>query len=150
MNNIFEISDAVELFKEQLNSGGKVSFVPKGISMKPMLSGRSKVVLEKPKGRLKKYDLPLFYYKKTNSYIIHRVVGFAKDGTYITCGDNMIATETDITHDDVIAVVIGFEKNGKNHSVKELSYKIYCRYINLIRPLRRMYAKLRQCFLRKK
>ncbi len=150
MSNNFEISDAVEIFREQLNNGGKVSFVPKGKSMKPMLSGRSKVIFEKPKGRLKKYDLPLFYYRKTNSYIIHRVIGIAKDGTYITCGDSMIAKETDITHDDVIALVTEFERNGKIHSVKELSHKIYCRYIGLIRPLRSVYAKLRQRFVRKK
>ena len=72
MSNSYEISDAIEIIREQLNNNGKVSFVPKGISMKPMLSGNDKVILEKPNGKLKKYDLPL--YLKNGNYIIHRMV----------------------------------------------------------------------------
>ncbi len=143
MNNYFEIEDAIDIIKEQLNQGVKISFVPKGISMKPMLSGNDKVILQKPKGKLKKYDLPLFYNRNTKSYIIHRVVSVDKNGDYVMCGDNNISKEYGITDDDIIAVVTEYYKNNKLKSINSLSYKIYCRYINFIRPLRCLYHKLK-------
>lgn len=141
MNNCYEISDAIDIIREQLNNNGKVSFVPKGISMKPMLSGNDKVILEKPKGKLKKYDLPL--YLRNGNYIIHRIIKVHKDGTYTACGDNNLFWEKGIEDKDIVAVVTCYYKNSKEKSVNNLSYKIYCRYINFIRPLRKIYHKFK-------
>ena len=143
MNNTFEIADAIEIMKEQLDSGAKISFVPKGISMKPMLSGNDMVILEKPKGKLKKYDLPLYVYPETDDYVIHRVISFDKNGNYIICGDNNITKEYGITDENIIAVVTAYYKNGKLKSVDGISYKIYCRYIDIKRFLRTLYHKLK-------
>ena len=143
MNNTFEIADAIHIIKEQLELGGKISFVPKGISMKPMLSGSDKVILEKPNGKLKKYDLPLYVYPNTNTYAIQRVISFDNQGNYIICGDNNITKEYGITDDNIIAIVTAYYKKGKLKSVNSLSYKIYCRYINLYRKLRTLYHKLK-------
>lgn len=143
MNNTYEIADAIEIIKEQLATGGKISFVPKGNSMKPMLSGNDKVILEKPNGKLKKYDLPLYVYPNTNAYAIHRVISFDKFGNYIICGDNNITKEYGITDDKIIAIVTQYYKNGKPKSIKSLSYKIYCRYINFKRLLRTLYHKIK-------
>lgn len=142
MNNTFEIADAIHIIKEQLESGAKISFVPKGISMKPMLSGSDKVILEKPNGKLKKYDLPLYVYPNTNAYAIHRVISFDKQGNYIICGDNNITKEYGITDDNIIAIVTAYYKKGKLKSVNSLSYKIYCRYNNVRRYIRSIYGYL--------
>lgn len=141
MNNCYEISDAIDIIREQLNNNGRVSFVPKGISMKPMLSGNEKVILEKPKGKLKKYDLPL--YLRNGNYIIHRIIKVHKDGTYTACGDNNVFLEKGIEDKDIIAVVTSYYKKGKEKSVNELSYKIYSRYIVLIRPFRKICNKIK-------
>ena len=71
--------------EEKLETGGLVTFNPKGTSMLPMLrDGDDTVVLSKPKGRLHLFDLPL-YRRKDGSYVLHRVVNFGSDGSYTMC-----------------------------------------------------------------
>lgn len=112
--------------------------------MKPMISGEDKVILEKPKGKLKKYDVPLYCFK--NNYIIHRIVKVNQDGTYTACGDNNFFLEKGIEDKDIIAIVTSYNKNGKEKSINSLSYKVYCRYINYTRPIRRVFSKIKRIF----
>lgn len=146
LNKEINIDDAADLIIEKLNAGGEVSFTPKGTSMKPLLSGNEKVTVKKQQGKLKKYDLPFYKRQGTSQYIIHRVVGFDKSGGYVICGDNMLLCEYGITDSDVLGVVTGFCRNGKYHSVNDISYKLYCRYICAIRPIRRMYHRIKRKF----
>lgn len=63
--------------------------------MYPMLrNGEDVVVLKKPEGRLKYLDVAL-YRRSNGDFVLHRVVGFDKDGKYI------------------FAVIISFIKNGE-------------------------------------
>ena len=129
MNKQLPINELVPLFQEILDSVSNVNFTTKRTSMLPMLGdGVDTVVLTKPMGKLKKYDLPLFYFRGSNSYVLHRVIQVEKDGTYVMCGDNRNICETNVTDDDIIAVVTGFNRKGKDYSVKDLKYKIYCRF----------------------
>lgn len=129
LNKQLPISELVPLFQEILDSGSNVNFTTKGTSMLPMLGdGVDTVVLTKPNGKLKKYDLPLFFFKGSNSYILHRVIGVKKDGTYVMCGDNRDICEINVTDRDIVAVVTAFSHKGKNYSVKDFRYKLYCRF----------------------
>ena len=113
------------LMKEYLSQGKPVTFAPRGISMKPMLRpGTDKVVLERPKGSLTKYDIPL-YKRDDGSYVLHRVI---KVGDTYTCiGDNQFEKEYGIRYDQIIAVVTGFYRDEKFYSTKNIGYILYSR-----------------------
>lgn len=130
--------------KEQLENGKTVSFVPKGNSMRPMLrDGEDMVLLKKPEGRLRLFDVAFYFRRETGKYVIHRVVGFKKDGSYVMLGDNNITKEYNIFPEDIIAVVTAFYRKGKMHTVTDVSYKIYCDFWFYTRPLRRIYSALK-------
>lgn len=143
MSNNVDLIDILDIIKEKLNDEGKVIFTPKGISMKPLLTGEESVVIEKITRKLKKNDLPFIYIKKTNSFIIHRVVKVENNGLYTTCGDNMIQKEYNISDNDILGIVTGYYKNGKLRSFNSFNYKVYCLYINTIRPIRTLYHKIK-------
>lgn len=141
------MKDLVPLMKEQLEQDKTVTFIPQGKSMEPMLKGGvDVVVLKKNQGRLRLYDLPLYYRRETDKYVIHRVVGFKPDGSYVMCGDNNFEKEYNITDNDIIAVVTGFYHKGKMKSVESLSYRFYCKFIKYYRPFRLIAVKLKSCF----
>lgn len=128
MNKEIQLDDAIELIKEKLNSGGNVTFSPHGTSMLPMLrDGEDVVILSKPKGRLHLFDIPL-YKRENGTYVLHRVVGFDEDGSYILRGDNQIYNERGIKDSDIIAVVTGFYRKGKPYTVKSVKYRMYVNF----------------------
>ena len=143
MSNSINLSDALDIITEKLNNEGKVIFTPRGSSMKPILNGEESVVIEKISRKLKKNDLPFIHIKNTNFFMIHRVIKVEKNGFYITCGDNMITKEYNISDNDVLGIVTGYYKNGKLKTFNSFDYKIYCFYINLIRPLRTFYHRFK-------
>ena len=61
MNKIVQIEDIVPIIEEQLKSGGKVSFTPRGTSMLPLFRDNvDTVILATPEFTLKKYNI-VFY-----------------------------------------------------------------------------------------
>lgn len=143
MNKVISMDEMGEIIKEQLQSGGKVRFTPKGISMLPMLrNNQDTVLLEKPPGTLKKYDLPL-YQRESKKYILHRVIRVCDDGTYVMCGDNQVVFEYGITDEHIIGIVSEFERKGRKYSVNNKSYQIYCRLWIALIPVRRSYRVIR-------
>lgn len=137
-NNIqlVAMEELVPLFIEQLNVGGKVRFSPRGNSMKPMLRhGVDTVELSPVPESIKKYDLML-YRRDNGKYIIHRVVKTGE--TYNCIGDNQYFVETDVRRDQMIAIVSAFSRNGKDYSVTNFTYRIYCRFWHYSRFPRRV------------
>lgn len=113
------------IMKETLDNDGKVTFTPRGISMLPMLrSNMDTVTLEKPVFPLKKYDLPL-YIRDNGNYVLHRVVKVKKNG-YVMRGDNQLINESGIKESQIIGIVTDFTRKGKQYSVNNLGYRIYC------------------------
>ena len=137
MNKEFELDDLIDIITEKLNSGGTVTFTPRGKSMLPMLrDGEDVVVLTKPNGRLRIYDVPL--YKRPNGqYVLHRVLDFDADGGYAMCGDNQFVLEHGIKDKDIIGVVTTFYRKGKTYRVSSLKYKAYVRFWHYTRYIRR-------------
>lgn len=113
------------LFRERLEKGQTVRFMPRGISMLPMLrQGIDSVVLSPLPEKLKKYDLPL-YQRPDGKYILHRVVEVGD--TYTCLGDNQYTKEYGVEHQWMIGLVTEFYRGEKYHSVNEFGYKLYCR-----------------------
>ena len=127
------------LFRERLAAGQQVRFSPMGTSMLPMLrEGRDSVVLSPAPQRLRKYDLPL-YQRDNGAYILHRVTAVGQ--TYTCMGDNQFVSEDGLRHDQIIALVTGFRRNGRDHTVTEPGYRLYCFLWHYSRPLRRFWRR---------
>lgn len=133
------IDDVIDIMIEKLNSGGTVTFTPRGKSMLPMLrDGEDVVVLSKPSGRLHLFDIP-FYKRSNGSYVLHRIVNFDADGSYVLCGDNQFDLEHGIKDSDIIGVVTAFYRKGKAYRMNSLSYRLYVNFWFYTRFFRHSY-----------
>ena len=129
------------LIRETLAAGQNVVFSPKGTSMLPMLrQGMDSVTLSSVVGRLKKYDLPL-YQRENGQYVLHRVIDVGD--TYTCIGDNQFILEQGVRHEQIIAVVTKFSRDGREISVSSVGYQIYCRVWAFSRPVRHLALRIR-------
>lgn len=118
----------------ELDKHGVYASVTSGVSMEPLFrTRRDMVIIGKPEGELKKYDVAL-YRDRRGKYILHRVIKVKKD-KYIIRGDNTYAPEH-IPKDRVIGVLTAFNRKGKRHSVTDRSYGVYVRIWTFIYPVR--------------
>lgn len=112
-----------------------------GISMYPMLRNRKDtIVIEPYKGRLKKYDVPL--YKKGDTYVLHRIVKVLPD-SYVICGDNCINREYGITDDQIIGVLKQFYRDDHLIDMDGIPYKFYTRVWTISYPFRILIKKIK-------
>ena len=129
------------LIREALDSGQSVRFYPRGISMLPMLrQDIDSVVLSPVKGRLKKYDLPL-YRRDDGKYVLHRVI--AVSDTYTCMGDNQFVPEAGLRQDQMIAVVTALFRGERTISVSSRSYRLYCVLWTGSAQLRNLYRRVK-------
>lgn len=139
LNKETTLDAVIELITEKLQSGGAVTFTPNGTSMLPMLrDGEDVVVLKKPEGRLHLFDVPL-YRRENGQYVLHRVIDFERDGSYVLCGDNQFAKERGIQDSQIIAVMTAFYRKGKAYSMTSLRYRAYVNFWYYTRPFRRIF-----------
>lgn len=122
--------------KEILDTYGKYTGLTTGTSMLPLLhQGKDNIIVVKPEGRLKKYDVAL-YVTPRGKYIMHRVIE-VHDDHYIITGDNLLEREH-VTDDMICGKLVGFYKNGKHYVDCENSkaYMLYSKIWVALRPLR--------------
>ena len=106
--------------KEILDTYGKYTGLTMGTSMKPLIhEQRDNIIVVKNKGRLKKYDVPV-YVTKQGKYIMHRIV------------------EEYVTDDMICGVLVGFYKDGKKYidCQNSKAYKIYSKIWVALLPVR--------------
>lgn len=124
MNKKVSMGELVPLICEQIESNGKITFTPSGISMMPMLrNNKDTVTLQKAELPLKKYQIVL-YKRSADKYVLHRVVGVCADG-YLMRGDNQFSAERGIQDEQIIAVMSDFTRKGKEYGCQNLKYKLY-------------------------
>lgn len=124
--------------KEILEAFGTYTGLTQGCSMWPMLhQGRDNIIVVKPEGRLKKYDIPVYQYPNQDKYIMHRIVE-VYDDHYLVIGDNMLLKEN-VTDDMICGKLVGYYKNGKRYIDCENGklYKLYSRIWTANYPVRR-------------
>lgn len=143
----------------ELAEKGKIIYPNVGVSMRPLIKqGRDVMVIEKPQGRLKRYDGVLFI-RRDGAYVMHRVLK-VRENDYVICGDNCIRKEYGITDDDVIGVLSAVIRNGREIKATDLSYRIYVHlwcdlfYLRIavlwmlragrrvLRPIKRLFTKV--------
>ena len=96
-----------------------------GVSMLPLLrQGRDLFIVEKRgPGRLKAGDVVL-YRRPPDKYVLHRIVE-VREKDYVILGDNCVNREYGITDDDILGIMTGFVRDGKQHTVPERGYRLY-------------------------
>ena len=96
-----------------------------GTSMLPLLrQGRDLFVVEKRgPGRLRAGDVVL-YRRPPDKYVLHRIVR-VREKDYVILGDNCVNREYGVTDGDILGVMTGFVRDGKQHAVTEPGYRLY-------------------------
>lgn len=110
--------------EQYLAENDRLIYTNKGRSMLPLLrEGRDLFIIEaKKNGRCKVGDTVLF--KRGSDYVLHRVITVRPDD-YDILGDNCINPERGIKDDNILGVMTGFVRNGKEHSINEPGYRLY-------------------------
>ena len=143
MNEYIKPSEFVELMSESFERGQELCFVPTGSSMRPLLDGKNDKVTFSPKpDKLKKYDVAFYVRRKTDQLVLHRMVGFTKDGDYIFSGDGQYYYEYGVSEDDVLALMTAFTHKGRQYQVTDLSYRFYIRRMMLKKRLHMLLSKI--------
>lgn len=111
-------------FEEEIQKRGKLIYTNVGDSMMPFLrEGKDLLIIERPNGRLKKYDVPL-YRRDSGQYVLHRIIK-VREVDYVICGDHRYQKEYGITDAHIIGVLTGIIRDGKTISVTDTKYQWY-------------------------
>ena len=112
-------------FDEYLEKYGSLSYSNVGVSMLPLLRQGKDVFVVQKKGseRCKRGDVVL-YHRPPDKYVLHRIIEVRPDD-YVILGDNCVKKEYGITDSDIIGVMSGFSRSGRQHSITEIGYRIY-------------------------
>jgi len=137
------MEDLMELIRLQLSNGGRANLTVTGISMLPMLHNRRDSVVLTPVSQPPKKGDIILYRRENGQFILHRII--RKDGLtdYICSGDNQWQPEQ-VAADQILAVVDGFRRNGKDYSCGHFGYRVYIWAWVGIFPLRRYVFALRR------
>ena len=130
-------------YEEYLDKNGVMTYTNRGTSMLPLLKQGRDMFTVRKKGaqRCEKYDVVL-YRRPPDKYVLHRIVQVRSD-SYVILGDNCLNKEFGITDYDIIGVMTGYVRKGKEHSTKEFGYWLYSRYIVFNHPIRVLLYKIK-------
>ena len=111
--------------EDYLNERGTLTYSNVGTSMMPLLRQGRDLFTVRRKGpeRCKVGDVVL-YRRPPDKYVLHRIVEVRED-SYVILGDNCIYREYGVTDSDILGVMTGYVRDGKEHSVTEQAYLDY-------------------------
>ena len=111
-------------FEDVIERDRRLVYTNVGDSMRPLIrQDRDILIIEKPHGRLKKYDVPL-YKRDSGQYVLHRVLK-VRENDYVICGDNCYNKEYGITDRHIIGVLTAVVRDGKEVPITDRRYRIY-------------------------
>lgn len=131
-------------FEEELDKKGILVYINKGNSMYPLIrQGKDVLIIKKVNSRLKKMDVPL-YKRKSGQYVLHRIIK-VNENDYVIRGDNTYYNETGIRDDQILGVLSGVIREGKEISVDSFGYKLYSYFWYYTYYLRKLIIKIKRC-----
>lgn len=111
-------------FEDVIERDGRLIYTNVGDSMRPLIrQDRDILIIEKPVGRLKKYDVPL-YKRDSGQYVLHRILK-VRERDYVICGDNRYSKEYGITDRHIIGVLTAVVRDGKEIPITDWRYRLY-------------------------
>ena len=112
-------------YEQFLEQNGSLTYTNVGVSMLPLLRQRRDLFIVKKKGeeRCRRGDVVL-YHRPPDQYVLHRIIEVRPED-YVLLGDNCVKKEYGIRDEDILGVMTGFVRNGKEHQVSEPAYRIY-------------------------
>ena len=119
------MTDRIVNYEEYIEKNGSLTYTNVGTSMMPLLrQGKDLFTITKRNGeRCKKGDVVL-YKKPPNKYVLHRIIE-VRENDYVILGDNCINKEYGIKDSDIIGIMTGYVRNGREHSISDKSYRLY-------------------------
>ena len=131
-------------FEEELDKKGILVYTNKGNSMYPLIrQGKDVLIIKKVNSRLKKMDVPL-YKRESGQYVLHRIIK-VNENDYVLRGDNTYYNETGIRDDQLLGVLSGVIREGKEISVDSFGYKLYSYFWYYTYYLRKLIIKIKRC-----
>lgn len=133
--------------KLELEQKGEIRGLTVGNSMLPLFRNNKDIAIIKAvNGKYNVNDVVLYRKKETDEFILHRILK-TTDKHLVIRGDNRYSKEF-IPYDDIIGVMVSFERNGKHYDCKKsFKYKLYIIYIRVSYPLRRLLKKIKSFFV---
>ena len=127
-------------FEDVIDRDGKLIYTNVGDSMRPLIrQDKDILIIEKPHGSLKKYDVPL-YKRDSGQYVLHRILK-VRPNDYVICGDNRYSKEYGITDRHIIGVLTAVVRDGKEIPITDLRYRLYVHLWCDLFPLRALILK---------
>lgn len=131
-------------FEEELDKKGILVYTNKGNSMYPLIrQGKDVLIIKKCNTRLKKMDVPL-YKRESGQYVLHRIIK-VNENDYVIRGDNTYSNETGIRDEQMLGVLSGVIRSGKEISVNSFGYKLYSYFWYYTYYLRKIIIKIKRC-----
>ncbi len=127
--------------EDYLNERGTLTYSNVGVSMMPLLRQGRDLFTVRKKGpeRCKVGDVVL-YKRPPDKYVLHRIVEVRED-SYVILGDNCVNREYGIRDSDILGVMTGYIRDGKEHSVTEQAYLDYT--ARILRNEKKRVARIR-------
>ena len=112
-------------FEDYLARHDALTYTNVGVSMQPLLREGKDLFIVRKKGaeRCRKGDVVL-YKRASESYVLHRIIE-VHPTEYVILGDNCILKEYGIRDKDILGIMTGFVRNGREHSTREPVYRMY-------------------------
>ena len=129
--------------EEMLRAEGVYISTTVGISMYPLLRSRRDNVIIRPLRRgLKRLDVPL--YKRGDTYILHRIIGFRGDDLIIR-GDNCYNKEI-VPRSEVIGIATEFYRGERYFTEDAPWYKLYSCGVVFLHPVLCVFKRIKWLF----
>lgn len=130
-------------YESYLEEHGSLTYSNVGVSMLPLLRQGKDLFTVRRKGteRCRRGDVVL-YRRPPTHYVLHRVIEVRKQD-YVILGDNCIGKEYGIRDEDIIGVMTGYVRDGREHSTDELGYRLYSFWILHTIGIRIFFKKVR-------
>ena len=112
-------------FEDYIEKNGSLTYTNVGVSMLPLLrQGKDMFIVSKRNGERCRVGDVVLYRRPPDQYVLHRVIQVRSDD-YVILGDNCINKEYGIKDNDIIAVMTGYIRRGKEHTTEEIGYRLY-------------------------